>query len=638
MSATADLIKEIVTLNNMEEQYSLDNIESLLNSIDGLLVTEQPKSSAPAVELPANATESDLEITAEKLYSVEFLEQAGFNEPQISEINLGLTAGLPVMAYAKLSFTWKQMQEIRLGLQDGLDTTIYENPLYSVDQMHELRMGLLNKVDVKLYANLVLSGTDMHKIRMELSENAYRSQPFGWARRITDENSGLLIRISDDCMNAFITLPETVQGRFSIPRVTKILKQHEITYGILQSELEKFCRDCPRDTEVKIAHGKLPHKGMDGHYESQATELSQSAPTIKDDGTVDYSRVKVTEAVKAGQPVVIYYPATASDSGSTVTGIPLNEGNGHDLPLLTGQGFTYDANTHTYYASYAGNVTFHEEDYTLNIWKSFTIDGDCTRYTGSTEYDGTVLVRGDVRNMAKITASGDIIIEGMVGSAELRSGGNIIIRGGVNADGKGLIEAKGNITGSFFESAHLKAGGTIRGSYFLDCHASTDHKLIASGGKALIQGGSVYAALGVEAFNIRTYSGSKTTIVLGDTSDLLVRRQEIIKQITKTTDEIRKLRDGKYKLIQVFGTDLVQKQAIYQKTCQALEQKEDEASELDSQNERIENIIQSTLTSYLKVTGTLQAGVLVNICGTKKLYENPIYNKKLSAESFLASE
>lgn len=626
-------------VNVTDEEFSLDNIESLLNSIDGLLVSEkseQPPAQENSVptEIPGSF-DSSMDITAEKLYSAEFLEQVGFNEPQISEINLGLTAGLPVMAYAKPSFTWKQMQEIRFGLEEGLDTTVYENPLYSVDQMHELRMGLLNKVDVSLYNNLVLSGTDMHKIRMELASNAYRTHPTGWARRITDENSGLVIRISDDCMNAYITLPDNVKGRFSVPRVTKILRQHEITFGILQAELERFCRDNPRDVEIKIAHGQIPKKGVDGHYEAQNTKPSQSAPSIREDGTIDYSRVKVTEAVKEGQPVVIYYPATPGEIGSTVTGIVLDEGNGHDLPPLTGQGFRFDKESNTYLASYAGNVTFHVEDYTLNIWKSFTIDGDCTRYTGSTEYDGTVLVKGDVRNMAKIKASGDIIIEGTVGSAELYSGSNIIIRGGVNADGKGLIEARGNITGSFFESANLKAGGNIVGSYFLGCQAQTDNKLLAKGGKALIQGGTISAAIGVEAFNIRPYGGAKTAIILGDTSDLLIRRQEIIKKITKSTNEVRKLRDGKYKLIQVFGTELVLKQAIYQKTCQALEQKELELSDLEGQSDRIEAIIQNTMTSYLKVTGTLQAGILVNICGYKKLYERPIYNRKLTAQSIM---
>lgn len=620
--------------NQTDEQFSLENIESLLSSIDGLLVAEQPKAvpASPEYEVQ-QSTASTLEITADKLHSVEFLEEAGFNEPQISEINLGLAADLPVMAYAKLSYTWKQMQEIRMGLQDGLDTTIYENALYSVDQMHELRMGLLNHVDVKLYANLMLSATDMHKIRMELSEESYRAKPRSFGRRITDENSGLHIRISDDCMNAFILLPGSAMGRFSVPRVSKILRQHEITYGILQAELERFCKDCPRDVEVKIAHGKVPKRGYDGFYESHASDPSATAPLIKEDGTVDYSRVRVTEAVKAGQTVIVYHPATIGESGSTVTGIVLNEGAGHELPPLTGQGFKYDEATHTYTAEYAGNVTFNKDNYTLNIWKSFTIDGDCTRYTGSTEYDGTVLVKGDVRNMAHIKATGDIIIEGMVGSAKLYSGGNIIIRGGVNADGKGLIEARGNITGSFFESANLKAGGNISGSYFLGCEIQTDNKLIAGGGKSLIQGGTINAALGVEAFNVRTYGGAKTSIILGNTTDLLIRRQELIKKITKTTDEIRRLRDGKYKVIQVFGTELAEKQNIYIKTCQALTQKEEELVELEGQSDRIESIIQSTMNSYLKVTGTIQAGVLVNICGTKKLYENPAYNVKLTAAS-----
>ena len=624
--------------NMTDEQFSLENIESLLSSIDGLLVPEQPKIAPPPQPEAQPGNGPALEITAEKLHSAEFLEEAGFNEPQISEINLGLEAGLPVMAYAKLSFTWKQMQEIRMGLQDGLDTTIYENPLYSVDQMHELRMGLLNGVDVKLFSNLMLSATDMRQIRMELTSEAYHNRQTGYGRKIIDENSGLQIRISDDCMDAFILLPEDAKGRFSVPRISKILRQQEITFGILQAELERFCKDCPRNKEFKIAHGKKPRRGTDGFYESQTADPTTSAPTIKEDGTVDYSRVRVTEAVAAGQAVVIYHPATQGESGSTVTGIPLTEGSGHELPRLTGQGFRYNEQTHVYFAEYAGNVTFDQEKYTLNVWKSFTIDGDCTRYTGSTEYDGTVLVKGDVRNMAHIKATGDIIIEGMVGSANLYSGGNIVIRGGVNADNKGLIEARGNITGSFFESANLKAGGKISGSYFLGCNIQTDNKLIAGGGKALIQGGTISAVLGVEAFHIRTYGGAKTNIILGNTSDLLMRKQSVIKQITKTTDEIRKLRDGKYKILQIFGPELAAKQNIYLMTCQALDQKENELVELDGQIDRIETIIQNTMTSYLKVTGTLQAGVMVNICGVKKLFENPVYNVNLTATNLCAGE
>lgn len=618
--------------NIFDDISSLDNIDSLLNTIDGLYQTEQQNSFTAAEPLAEEAP-----VICED-YSPEGLEAAGFNEPQIAEITLGLKLELPVSRYANLNYTWKQMQEIRLGLHARIDTSLYENPLYSVDQMHELRMGILNHVNASLYANLMLSATDMKRIRLELSEAAYREHPRGYGYSFADENSGLIIRIADDCMDAYIKLPETVSDRFSTTRLTKILKNHEITFGILPLELERFSKELPRNTEVKIAHGLKSEPGTNGKYEYFFNTHLTDAPRINADGTVDYTHVKIAETVQAGQCLAVYHPAKQCKVGSTVTGIALRENSGQDLPTLTGNGILYDPESHTYKAAYAGNITFQEESYLLNVWKTYTITGDATRYSGSTVYDGTVIVRGDVRNMAKIKATGDIIVDGTVEGAELYSGHNILVRGGVNAGGKGMIQAIGNITGSFFESANMKSGGPIEGNYFLGCNIQTDDKILAKGGKSLIQGGALMAALGIEATNFRSYGGSKTRIEVGNTSDLLRRKKELSKRITLTTDEIRKLRDGKYKLIQLFGEEHAESRSIYQQTCVALEQKENHLERLNLENEHLDSILQRTALSYIKITGSMQAGILVVVNGFSKLLEEDLKKVTVTSENLQEGE
>ena len=53
-----------------DDEFSLDNIESLLSSIDGLVVTEMQDAPQPEADTPAQTMDASLEITAEKLYSV----------------------------------------------------------------------------------------------------------------------------------------------------------------------------------------------------------------------------------------------------------------------------------------------------------------------------------------------------------------------------------------------------------------------------------------------------------------------------------------------------------------------------------------------------------------------------------------
>lgn len=606
-----------------DDYLQLDNIDSLLNTIDGLyqagtILDFDGEVSAP--NYPQTPVLGEAEVFSGS-YTPEELAAAGFNDPQISEIQIGLEQGLPIEHYAKASYTWTQMREIRLGLHASVNTTIYENNLYTVDQMREIRMGLLHHVDASVYANLMLSVSDMHAIRMELAEASYRLHPSGYGYQFTDEDSGLMIRISDDCMKAYISVPLGFKKRFTPPGILKILKKYEINYGLLQKEIERFCNDLPAGLELQIAQGSGSSSSSNGYYDFYFNTSPMDTPTIKSDGSVDYSRIKIAETVKAGSVLAVYHPARIGETGFTISSIPIRESVGVDLPPLKGIGIIYDEATLTYTAQYDGNVSFQEDAYTLNVLKNFTLDGDATRVNGNIRYDGSIVIRGDVRNMACIYATGDIVVEGTVEGAELHAGQNIVLKKGVNAAGKGIIEANGKIMGSFFEAAILKASGSIEGSYFLNCKVETDDLLLAKGGKALIQGGNIIAAIGIEAHNIRCNPASKTSLMVGRTPSLTKRKQILAEKLTKTRQEIDKLNEGLLKLKRVLGEENLAKNALHQKTMIALNQKDAQYALLIQENEHLEEIIQRTALSYVKVSGMLQAGITVNINGSKKTIE-----------------
>ena len=92
-------------------QESIDNIDSLLNSINDLYHLEQHETTSAAsistVVHSSSVQDSSDQPAPADAFSPESLENLGFNEPQIAEITLGQTAGIDISPYAKTHYSWK---------------------------------------------------------------------------------------------------------------------------------------------------------------------------------------------------------------------------------------------------------------------------------------------------------------------------------------------------------------------------------------------------------------------------------------------------------------------------------------------------------------------------------------------------
>lgn len=585
--------------------FSLDassNIEEILNIIDGLasmvdegVVGQEPSESGGV--------------------TLEELQQKDFSEPQMKEISMGISAGLPVEIYAKDCYNWKQMREIRQGLEAGLDTAIYENPLFTVEQMREIRRGLVDGVDVRGYARLIMAATDMRRERHRLVAQAYLKNPNGFGRLICDEDTGLQIRISDNYMEAYLMIPGEVDRQFTSGEIEKFLKKYEINTGLMKDNIHILAASDVRDNEIQVAQGDLPQTGRDGWYDLRFNPGLPETPRILPDGRVDYLHVKVAESVEQGQELAKYHPAEKGKKGKTVTGIAVEAESGKDLPLLTGTGFHKGSKQDVYLASVKGFVTYNSSNYRLDVWNVFVVDGDVNRYNGNLVYDGTIYIKGSVGDTAHIRAKGDIIVDGYVEAAALEAGRNILIRGGVNGGGKGKMIAEGKVMGNFFETATVKAKGTVEGNYFLNCHVETEDKVIARGKQSRILGGKTVAMVGIESLAVGNYGKSKTYLEVGEIHQIDKRLQECNKQREKTESEIAQLEEGRLKLRKVFGNEEIEANTIFHKTCIALSQKEEELRQLESETERLETVRKRALRCYLKVTGTIAPDVVVRING-----------------------
>jgi uncharacterized protein (DUF342 family) len=597
-----------------QDLFSLDltsDIDDILSTIDGLVAIANDVSGEPQNK-PATCD-----------MSAEALQKRGFNEPQINEVSQGLAEGLKVEIYAKDCYNWKQMREIRLGLQAGVDTEVYENPLFSVDQMKQIRLGLQDHINVTGYARLIVSATDMRKERQKLTGLAYQDCPTGYGRTICDDETGLCIRISDNYMEAYLTIPEGLERKFTVAEIEKILKRQEVNTGIQRDKIQSLLASGAKGKEIKVAQGDVPQIGRNGWYDFLFNAQLPEGPKELPDGRVDYSNVMVAEAVEQGQELAKYHPAERGKKGKTVTGIVVDGSSGKDLPRLDGTGIS--RNGRQYIASVKGFVFCDPAAYRLDVQSVYVVEGDVNRYNGNLVYDGTIYIKGSVSDMVNIQAKGDIIVDGFVEGGMLQAGQNVIARGGVNAGGKGEILAGGLVMGSFFEAVSVKARGSIEGNYFLNCQLETENKVIARGGKSRIMGGQASAMAGIESNAVGHYGNSGTLLDVGDVQKLDEKIYAYKKRREKVKSEVSRLEEGKHKLRNTFGNEEAETNSIFHKTCLALQQKEEELRRLGEELERLNKVHKRADRAYIRVTGEVLPGVTVRIAGETTQFQSGAY-------------
>lgn len=558
-------------------------------------------------------------------YSHEDLERLGFREPQIEEIEIGIQQKLPVWHYAKDGYNWKQMREIRLGLLENLDTKAYNNTLFEWEQMREIRLGLLDSLDVSTYASLVFSARDMTLARKELLSEEYKKRPSGYAKEIFDKDSGVGIRISDDCMEAYMTVPADTKR--TMAELERLLNGGNITYGISKSRLEKLAKGEYAGKEVLVAKGTPATKGKDGWYEYFFNPLLPDDPQEQEDGSVDYTQVMTAEKREKGDILARYYPAEKGSSGSTVTGIKIKGIHGKERPAFRGQGIARDVEKNIYTATASGYVVLDEDEGTLNVWNVLVVNGDINRYNGNITYDGIIHIKGSVSDMAKIEATGNVIVDGYVEAAYIKAGENIILKSGMNGCGKGVLEAGGKVGGSFFEGAVIYARGNVEGSYFLNCSVLTDKSVIAKGTKSRIIGGSIKAGYSVEACSLMEAGKAATVIDVGNPAWIARRLKEVEERLEKAEHELFQLNEGKAKLDSMFGENAETENALYHKIGIAVGMKEEETQKLRQEKDYCLQMSKRAQKAYIRVYGKVQAGVTITVCGKSRRINKDLNGK-----------
>lgn len=430
------------------------------------------------------------------------------------------------------------------------------------------------------------------------------------------KNAEVKARLSEDKMRAWVDISAPEGSGFPADRemIEDALAEAGIQEGIMEEALEELISmssDREEILDFLIAKGKLPSHAMESHVLLHIDwDWSEPLP-------------EKALIVEEGQLLLEILPETEEKvDGVDLTGrvLPAKEGVSFDFTL--GENIRKekeDDGRLLCYAEKKGEVEISPRG--ISVLTVREIEGNVSLRTGSIKFSGEVNVHGSVENGYYIMAGSSVRIGEIVNRALVSSDADIMIKQGVQGQGKAVLRARKSITLGFAEETHLMCvGDLVIKQRVLDSQIKCNGRIHGDKEKGRISGGEIKAKHGLSVFELGSENSKETKISFGQ--DYLV-----LDQIEVEEREIEKLRNTVEKI-----DGLLEKvdKTSQQDKLRALRQKKVKAFRLiEKRTMRIFNLrerFEEHFRGEIRVYGNLFPGVIIETHGRKleieKKYED----------------
>ncbi len=350
-----------------------------------------------------------------------------------------------------------------------------------------------------------------------------------------------LVDISYNKMQASLIIHPPIPNAPSIKteNLSKLLEEAGVTFGVDNSALEKAQQIISRDIidfdDIVIANGTYPGEGEDARVQFEL-EIGPLAGYLLEDGSIDFRDRRIMVGVKQGDRIATKIPAIPGESGYNVLGQKIEPKTGKDVKIRVQGQAKFIAEENRVIATGDGALSIVNMD-TIKVAPTLTVSKDVDYSTGNIESEKNALIRGSVQPGFKVDVGGDLKIFGAVSSAEIKGGGNTVIKGGITGT-TSLIESRGDVDVNFIERGTIHSGGLVvirKQCYYSTVKAAVDircHK-----GSTVI-GGQLLAGESLTLGNVGADNCEPAMIGAGVDPQRYKLYQELQKEYIEQQEEI----------------------------------------------------------------------------------------------------
>lgn len=424
-----------------------------------------------------------------------------------------------------------------------------------------------------------------------------------------------VLRASSDKMvlTARFYAPSMKGTRITADEFINDLTHKNVKHGIKEEEIRKWFEKPEYCMDVVVAEGTAVVQGENARVEYYfETDLS-AKPKQNEDGSVDFFHLNTFTQCKAGDVLAKLIPEVKGIPGMSVFGEVIRPAEVKRKILKYGRNIAISDDNMTITSEVNGHVSLVDEKVFVSNVMELDNVGPAT---GNIDYDGNLLILGNVAENFEVKAQGNIEIRGVAEGAMLEAGGTVTIARGMKGMGKGSIKAGANIVAKFIENANASAGGYIEAEQIMHSNVSAGTDVLVIGKRGSIAGGRVSAKNKVNVKTLGSEMGSDTIIEVGADPNIKKRLQEIQKILQEDGKFIEQTKPTiESFLVKVkSGAKLSMDQKMYmQSLVTSQKEKMEEVASLQEEYDTLQDSLDAATASCVEVTGDVYAGTKICI-------------------------
>lgn len=334
--------------------------------------------------------------------------------------------------------------------------------------------------------------------------------------------------------------PKEIGEPVSLEALQEALQKRGVVFGIDWATVERAVLTCNMEredvTNVVVARGVAAEDGLSEHLELDPGLLAPP-PVQPQAARIDHHVRSAFRFVKKGDVLARRFPPRPGVMGSTVTGRLLAVKARRHPSLRAGANTELAGDVVT--ASCDGRL-FHDS-HSFRVSQVLEISGDLDYHTGNVDFAGDVIVAGSVKDGFRISSTGSVLCQDTVGAAHVSADGDVILKRGFVGRERGKILAGGRFQAKFVENGYVEANGPVRIEVGAMNSALHTLALLETGAKAIIVGGKIVAADGVDAMHLGSRMGVRTEIYCGINFSVMQKLEWVRDNVMKLAQRIREV-------------------------------------------------------------------------------------------------
>jgi uncharacterized protein (DUF342 family) len=450
-------------------------------------------------------------------------------------------------------------------------------------------------------------------------------------------NGSIDVTADSDRMAASLIIHPPAEGGAMPPEKELLAQLHQsrVLWGIDNKAIADLIKGFGEERfpaePVVVAGGRPPQNGENGKIEFLFNTATSLIPKVNTDGSADYKSISIVISVPKGQELARLKPPTKGIPGKNILGeeLPCKEGNQTMLPIGPNTE-PHPTNDDVLIASVDGLVRYTGSY--VEVCEGYVIKGDVDFSTGNVNYEKSVIIDGDIKAGFSVECGGDLQVSGIIEDCTLSVGGNVLCKHGFVGQGKGIIEAKGDVNIGFLLNQTVRSRKSVNiAKEAINSTIYARQSITVHGKPTSIAGGTLVAREMISVYCAGNQSGVRTNLEVGLDYTFVEELKKNEEQVAEITQKSQKI-IGAIKKYQQLATIKkhfsAQEEFLFNKLRLAMAKIEEQLRLLEERKKIIQTKMMELDNAMIKIEHAALPGTLFKIGDRRFIVKEEIIGPK----------